>query len=165
MYYLVKPDATVLWSEISEYMIDTLVKENPDFNVDYSRFDWKPAERLFDAGLLNIALRYGARTRDGIAVAGKHLVELDHFLTMRAIVRKELVRDSTNVPHAELFERVWPGWKDSMRELDQNVLKSQHANYERAQRDMLEAFETPIKPLLAEHWEILGGSIPPSVSV
>ncbi|AMU57214.1 hypothetical protein PP614_04770 [Mycobacteroides abscessus] len=161
MYYLLKPDITVLWSDISEYTIERLVKNNPDFTVDYSRFDWQPAERTFDAGLLHTALRYGVAVDWGLAVAGKYLVPLDHFRDMEGVVRKEAMRDSTNVPHADLFEQIWPGWGDSTRELDQRVQQSQQRTYERAEQEMREAFAKPINPELAQHWQDLGGSLPP----
>lgn len=161
MYYLLRPDITVRWSDVSEYMIDQLVKENPEFTVDFARFDWKPSERWFDAGLLNTALRYGAPAVDGLVVTGRDLVPLDYFREMEAILDREIKRDSVNVRHADLFEQLMPGWKNDTRELDERVAAAQRANVERAQRGMLKAFACPINPELAEHWQGLGGSIPP----
>lgn len=164
VYYLLKPDSTVLWSDISEYMIDRLVKENPEFKVDFTRFDWKPSERPFDAGLLNIALRYGAPTGDGLVVAGRDLVPLDYFRDMKAILDRELTRDSANVGHAALFEQLMPGWTEGTRELDARVAEAQRATVARAERDMLKAFAAPAKPELVEHWQHLGGPLPPEPS-
>lgn len=162
VYYLLKPDSTVLWSDISEYMIDRLVKENPEFKVDFTRFDWKPSERWFDAALLGVALRYGAPVRDGLVVAGRDLVPLDYFRDMEAILHREIARDSANVRHAQLFEQLMPGWTEGTRELDTKVANAQRATVERAQRSMLKAFAAPINPELAEHWQDLGGSLPPA---
>lgn len=161
VYYLVKPDITVFWSDFSEYMIDRLVKENPEFTVDFTRFDWKPSERPFDAGLVNIALRYGAPAGDGLVVAGRDLVPLDYFRDMKAILDRELTRDSANVGHAALFEQLMPGWTEGTRELDARVAEAQRATVARAERSMLKALAVPAKPELVEHWQDLGGSVPP----
>ncbi|MGV0738217.1 hypothetical protein ABQF35_14345 [Mycobacterium syngnathidarum] len=160
MYYLLKPDITVYWTDISEYTIERLAK-HADVTIDYNRFDWQPAERPFDAGTLNIALRYGKPTNTGIAVAGRDLVELDHYRTMAALVQNETQRDDpSTAPGAALMEAISPGWTESSRELDQRVLESTRQTAARAERDMLEAFNKPLDPALAEHWQKLGGSIP-----
>jgi hypothetical protein len=161
MYYLLKPDATVLWSDASEFMIQRLQKDHPELDIDLRRLDWQPAERWFDAGLLNTALRYGIKVADGIVVSGQALVPLDYFRSMEAILHKEVKRDSTNVAHADMFEAMMPGWKQSTRELDDRVLEAQRSTVERAQREMLAAFSKPMDPALSEHWQNLGGSIPP----
>ena len=161
MYYLLKPDTTVLWSDASEFMIDRLAKDHPDTTIDLKRLDWQPSERWFDAGLLNIALRYGVAVVDGLVVGGQTLVPLDYFRSMEAILHKEVERDSTNVPYADMFEAMMPGWKQSTRELEDRVLESQRRTVERAQKDMFRAFDKPINPTLSEHWQNLGGAIPP----
>jgi hypothetical protein len=84
MYYLLKPDATVLWSDASEFMIQRLQKDHSEVDIDLGRLDWQPAERWFDAGLLNTALRYGIEVADGIVVSGQALVPLDYFRSMEA---------------------------------------------------------------------------------
>jgi hypothetical protein len=60
-----------------------------------------------------------------------------------------------------MFEAMMPGWKQSTSELDGRVLEAQRSTVERAQREMLAAFSKPIDPALSEHWQNLGGSIPP----
>ncbi|MGX9790504.1 hypothetical protein [Mycobacterium sp. MMS18-G62] len=161
MFYLIKPDTTVLWNDLPESVIDQLAKDNPDTTIDLRRLTWHPSERWFDAGLLNTALRYGIAVADGLVVGGQALVPLDYFRSMEAILNKEIERDSTNVPHADLMEAVMPGWKQNTRDLDARVLESQRRTVERAQREMLKAFEKPIDTALAEHWQKLGGSLPP----
>jgi hypothetical protein len=160
MYYLIKPDGTVQWNDVPESILNQLVKDNPDVDLDFGRLDRKPAERWFDAGLVNTALRYGTPVADGIVVGAQALVPLDYFRSMEAILDKEVERDSTNVAHADLMEAVMPGWTQNTRELDERVLESQKRTVERARRDMLKAFEKPIDTALAEHWQNLGGSIP-----
>src|SRR5438128_1062272 len=134
-------------------MIERLQKDHPELDIDLRRLDWKPSERSFDAGLLNTALRYGVAVTDGLVVSGRALVPLDYFRSMEAIEHKEVERDSTNVPHADLFEAMMPGWKQSTKELDAKVLEAQRSTVERAKREMLEAFSKPIHPALSEHWQ------------
>lgn len=161
MYYLLKPDATIYWTDISEYTIERIAKD-AEREIDYNRFDWKPAERRFDAGTLNIALRYGHATDTGIAVTGRDLVPLDHYRTVAELVEKEAQRaDPSTSPNARLMEAVSPGWTDSSRELDQRVLESTRRTAARAEADMRKAFEKPIDPALEAHWQNLGGPIPP----
>jgi hypothetical protein len=161
VYYLLKPDAAVLWSDASEFMIQRLQKDHPELAIDLRRLDWQPAERRFDAGLLHTALRYGIAVGDGVIVSGQALVPLDYFRSMEAIEHKEVERDSTKLAHADMFEALMPGWKQSTRELDDRVRAAQRATVQRAQREMLAAFSKPIDPALSGHWQNLGGSIPP----
>ena len=160
MYYLIKSDFTVLWCDVSEFMIQRLQKDHPEIEIDLRRLEWLPAERRFDAGLLNTALRYGVAVADGIAVSGQALVPLDYYRNMEAILHKEIERDSTKVPHADMFEALMPGWTQNTRELDDRVLASQRSTLDRAEREMVQAFSKPINPALSEHWQNLGGSIP-----
>lgn len=161
MYYLLKPDTTVYWTDISEYTIERLEK-NAGIAIDYNRFDWQPAGRPFDAGTLNIALRYGTATGTGIAVAGRDLVELDRYRDLAAIVQKEGWREDPNIfPSSALMESIFPGWTESGRELDERIRESMRKSAEEAERELRETFDKPIDPALAEHWQNLGGSIPP----
>lgn len=161
MYYLLKPNATVFWTDISDFTVDRLVKDE-GITIDYNRFPWEPAERTFDAGTLNLALRYGHATDTGIAVAGRYLVPLDHYRTMADLVKKETQRpDPSTGPGAGLMEALMPGWTDSSRELDQRVLESTRQTAQRAERDMYAAFNKPMDPDLVEHWQNLGGALPP----
>lgn len=161
MYYLLKPDTTVCWTDISEYTIERLEK-NAGIAIDYNRFDWQPAERPFDAGTLNIALRYGTPTQTGIAVAGRDLVELDRYREIAAIARTGAWREDPGAfPSAALMEAIYPGWTEAGRKLDQDLLESTRKTAEGAEQDMRESFSKPLDPALVEHWQSLGGSIPP----
>ena len=79
------------------------------------------------------------------------------------ILQKELRRDSTDVPHADLMESLAEGWTEHTRELDRQVATSQAATVERARGDLIKALEAPVSDALTEHWQNLGGGLPPPV--
>lgn len=158
MYYLLQPDASVYWNDFPEFTIDRLER---DHGIDWTKFPWEPAERRFDAGTLNIALRYGRAVPRGILVGGQALVELDHYRNMIEIVERNEQRDSTNVPHSALMEAVLPGWNDETRERDERIRESMRAQLRQAEADVRESFAKPVDPSLAEHWQSLGGGLPP----
>lgn len=161
MYYLIKPDITVYWTDLPEGIVSRYARDNPDINIDFAKLAWKPAERRFDAGLLNTALRFGVAASTGLVVGAQALVPLDYYRQVLDIVQKETARDSTDVPHADLFEALMPGWTHRTKELDDSVLDSTRRTLERAEREMHEAFSQPMNIALVEHWENLGGAIPP----
>ncbi|CQD21590.1 hypothetical protein BN970_05060 [Mycolicibacterium conceptionense] len=114
MYYLIQPNLSLLWRDISEYLIDRLAKEHPEIPIDLGRLTWDPAERPFDVDTLRLALRYGSPVPSGLAITGRDLVPLDHLRQVREL--KSI--DSTKLPHADFFEQFDPGWRERSRELD-----------------------------------------------
>ncbi|WP_099025895.1 class I SAM-dependent methyltransferase [Mycolicibacterium palauense] len=163
MYYLLKPDATVWWTDISEQMIARARRDHPELDIDLGRLEWKRAERTFDAGTLNIALRKGEAVAQGLTVAAGALVPLDYYRDMVAIEARTSGRDLTTLPHADLFEALMPGWTEQTRQLDNDVAKGQTRIVARAQQDLNNAFAEPLSPELVEHWQKLGGALPPEV--
>lgn len=161
MFYLIKPDLTVLWADISENLVGRLAKDHPEIDIDYLKLPWQPSERRFDAGLLNIALRYGIAVPGALVVGAQALVELDYYRNMENILTQNQQRDSTNVPHAEFFETVMPGWTEHGRQLDHDIVESQKRTVERAYQDVRDVMSKPIDPALGEHWQSIGGPIPP----
>jgi hypothetical protein len=47
VYYLLKPDATAWWSDVSDSLVDRLVTEHPDIVIDLGNLDWKKADLRF----------------------------------------------------------------------------------------------------------------------
>jgi hypothetical protein len=164
MYYLLKPDATVLYCDTgNSLVIDRLVREHPDTVINASNINWQRSDRRFDAGLLNIALRKGVAVPDGLVVSAYAVAPLDYYRQMVEILQKELGRDSTDVPHADLMESLFEDWTERTRELDNRVAASQAQTVERAKQDLAIALQVPVSDALSEHWQDLGGGLPPAV--
>ncbi len=163
MYYLLKPDSTVLWSDVPNSVVQRLVSERPDTVGNLQNLGWKKADRRFDAGLLNIALRKGIAVPSGLIVSAGDLQPLDYYQQMEAILAKERQRDSTNVANAGLMESLSPGWTEETRRLDDRVEASQVETVERAKQGLIRALSAPVSDALAEHWQNLGGALSPAV--
>jgi hypothetical protein len=164
MYYLLKPDASVWWVDLPTSVVKNLVSKHPDAVGNMQNLDWKRAERPFDAGLLNIALRKGIASPGGLIVAAVDLAPLDYYRQMVDILEREWPRDSTNVPHADVMESQLPGWEEETRQLDDGVEASQVQTVERAKQGLVHALYAPVLADLAEHWQNLGGGLPPAVT-
>ncbi len=82
---------------------------------------------------------------------------------MVAIAEKEQRRDSTAAPHASVMESLVEGWTENSRELDGRVATAMGQTAERAKHDLIRVLRVPISEPLAEHWQNLGGSLPPAV--
>ena len=163
VYYLVKPDDTVWSSDASDFVIDRLRQEHPDSVLDLGNLDWQSSTQVFDAGLLNIALRKGVPVSHGIVLAAREVTPLDYYRDMLAILQKELARDSTDVPHADLFETLDEGWIERTKQLDNDVAAAQVKTVERARASLAALLKLPMSSMLVEHWQDLGGGLPPAV--
>jgi hypothetical protein len=163
MHYLLKPDATVWRSDMDSALITRLANDNPDLMIDLGRLDWKKSDMPFDAGILNIALRQGTAVTAGLAVSAIDVHPLAYYHQMVAILNKELGRDSTKVPHADLMESLAEGWAEHTRDLDNQVAAAQAQTVKRAKAALVTALNAPVSDALAEHWQNLGGSLPPPV--
>jgi hypothetical protein len=159
MYYLIKPDTTVLWSDASEFMIQRLQKDHPELDIDLRRLDWQPAERWFDAGLLNTALRYGIKVADGIVVSGQASFPWTTSATWKPSCTKKSNATPPMCPTPASWRPSCPA--GPTKPANSTTASSNHSERRSsAQREMLAAFSKPIDPALFEHWQNLGGSIP-----
>jgi hypothetical protein len=165
LYYLLKPDTTVLWTDAPDSVVRPLIEKRPDAVGNLENLGWKKADRRFDAGLVNIALRKGVAVPSGLIVSAGDLQPLDYYQQMQAILVKEQQRDSAAVPHAGLMENLSPGWTEETRQLDDRVQASQVETVNRAKQGLIRALSAPVSDPLAEHWQNLGGGLPPDVPV
>jgi hypothetical protein len=112
---------------------------------------------LGSGGCVGIVASCDTATAEGIVVGFQSLVPLHYYRQMRSI----LSRDSTDVPHADLMERLMPGWLESARDLDARVDVSQAQTVERARRDLDRAIQSAQpEAALVDHWGGLGGALP-----
>jgi hypothetical protein len=107
---------------------------------------------------MTIALRHGVAVPDGLIVAAANVSSLNYYRRMVA-----RLRDSTSVPRADLFESLIEGWADLARELDAQLGPTRAEAAEGAKEELIELLNAPLSDALAEHWQDLGGALPPPV--
>lgn len=150
MYYLIRPNLQVEWVDLPEQMVKSALRERP---FDLGTLEWLPAERLFDAVALQLALRRGIACSKGIAIGGIDLVPLTAYEQLTAL------RPASEIPRPgeDLMEALIPGWKQETDRLHASIDETRLEKIAETRTELEEALAEPVSDRLREHWQSLGG--------
>lgn len=152
LLYLLKPDGSTQWVD---FLNKRLIAEHEE-TLDFNKISWDLAERALDVATLDLAMRYGYKAPQGIAVDAGDLVPLDHLRRLLDINPDN--NRLQDLPGRELMEALFgPGVKEHDRELDARVKESHDRAIAEARKELEEALEAPHQTELVDHWNALGG--------
>lgn len=158
MLYLINPSRAMMWTELPGSFLSTLVEHD----VDLRRLEWQESDRRADDATVALALRYGAKSLDGLVIWGGYVAQQDH---PRNIARTHQKAAESNAALAAangaLLEQLLPGWTKHNRQLLDQDDESAREAVVRAEADLAHLLsERDADQGLVVHWVELGGVIP-----
>ncbi|MBB2921283.1 hypothetical protein [Cellulomonas cellasea] len=157
MLYRIKPNRSIDWVDMSARTVFAAVDEH---GGDLDRLEWLQAERIADDATLRLALRFGRPSAVGIIVDAGDLVVLDHGRRIREAHAEAVAFRPEYRKTLEKLEVVLPGTLAEEDRSNAAVDESIQAGLVESDEDLAEAFRTPVRDSLVDHWERVGGVLP-----